>query len=67
MPASKKRLAVQLAPQADRAELVALGERLVGEVAGHFFGRQIDVGEDYDAGLRAARCTCAPQPASRPA
>ena len=48
----EKCLAVQLAPQADRAELLALGERLVGEVAGDFFGRKIDVGEDHDAGLR---------------
>ena len=30
---------------------LALGERLVGEVAGHFFGREIDVGEDHDAAL----------------
>ena len=48
----EERFAVQLAPEADGAELVALGERLVGEVAGDFFGREVDVGEDDDAGVR---------------
>ena len=47
----QKRLAVQLAPQADRAELLALRQRLVGKVAGHFFGRQVDVGKDHDAAI----------------
>ena len=29
-----------------------LGKRLVGEIAGDFFGRKIDVGKDHDARLR---------------
>ena len=51
----QKRFAVQFAPQADGAELLALGERFVGEVGGDFFGREIDVGEDHDAGVAAVR------------
>ena len=39
---------------------LALGERLVGEVAGHFFGREIDVGKDHDAALAAARSPARP-------
>ena len=52
MPASKKRFAMQFAPEADGAELIAIGERFVGEVGGHFFGREIDIGEDHHAGVR---------------
>ena len=54
MPACEERFAVQRAPQADRAELVARRERLVGEVAGDFVGREVDVGEDDDLAVRAA-------------
>ena len=56
----QERFAVQFAPQADGAELLALGERLVGEVAGDFFGREIDVGENHDAGIAAARSPARP-------
>src|SRR5262245_35512469 len=31
---------------------MALDERLVSEIAGNFFGRQIDIGKDDDAGVR---------------
>ena len=43
----ENRFAVQRAPQADRAEMIARRERAVGEVAGDFFGREVDVGEDH--------------------
>ena len=48
----EKRFAVQLAPQPDGSQLVVRRHRLVGEVAGDFFGRQVDVGKDHDSGSR---------------
>src|SRR3954470_10438161 len=48
----QERFAVELAPQADGAELVTFGERLVGEISSDFLRREIDVGENDNASLR---------------
>src|SRR5690349_19951897 len=42
---------MELAPQAYRAQVIAFRQRLVGEVAGDFFGREIDIGENHHARL----------------
>src|SRR5687767_11047816 len=47
----KDRLAVQTAPKSDGAKLLALAQRLMGEVAMDFLRRQINISEDHDAAV----------------
>jgi len=44
-------LAVQCAPEADGAEVWAIGQRLVGRIDEHFFGGEVDIGKDDDTGV----------------
>ena len=55
MPASRNDFAVQAAPEADGAELLASGSGSWAKSCGDFFGGEVDVGEDDDAGAAAAR------------
>ena len=51
-PGLQKRLAVQLAPQADRSQTMGGRKRLVGEVPRDFIRPQVYVGEDDDQAFR---------------